>query len=45
MAKITQSNRAQYPYIIYDDQQQLYVDRAGNIFSNRGQNVGVITRA
>ena len=45
VAKITQSNRAQYPYIIYDDQQQLYVDRVGNIFSNRGQNVGVITRA
>jgi hypothetical protein len=43
VAKITATNRSNYPYVIYDDQTQLYVDSRGNIYSDRGSNVGLIT--
>lgn len=43
VAKITNSNSSNYPYIIYDDQVQLYVDRRGNIYSDNGRSVGYIT--
>jgi hypothetical protein len=44
VAKIAASNKANFPYIIYDDQVQLYVDRRGNIYSDNGRSVGYITR-
>jgi hypothetical protein len=44
VAKIANTNRSAYPYIIYDDQQQLYVDRRGSIVNEYGRNVGYITQ-
>jgi hypothetical protein len=44
VAKIANSNRSVYPYVIYDDQQQLYVDRRGSIVNEYGRNVGYIAR-
>ncbi|MDB5191483.1 MAG: hypothetical protein JWQ96_1046 [Segetibacter sp.] len=44
VAKIGATNNARYPYIIYDDRQQLYVDKRGTIYANNGRSlVGVIT--
>jgi hypothetical protein len=43
VAKIANTNRSAYPYVIYDDQQQLYVDRRGSIVNEYGRNVGYIT--
>jgi hypothetical protein len=43
VAKITNSNSRNYPYIIYDDQTQLFVDRRGMIYTNNGRAVGQIT--
>lgn len=44
VAKIAYTNQSNYPYVIYDDRLQLYVDRRGNILMNNGQKVGMITR-
>jgi hypothetical protein len=45
VAKIASTNKSNFPYVIYDDRLQLYVDRRGNIFLNTGQSVGQITKA
>jgi hypothetical protein len=42
VAKIAVTNRSDFPYVIYDDRQQLYVDRRGNIYTDNRQNVGRI---
>ncbi len=42
VAKIAITNRSDFPYVIYDDQTQLYVDRKGNIYSDNRQYVGRI---
>ncbi|MBA4140383.1 MAG: hypothetical protein H0X70_07730 [Segetibacter sp.] len=42
VAKIALTNRSDFPYVIYDDQTQLYVDRKGNIYSDNRQYVGRI---
>src|SRR5690606_33761351 len=44
VAKIATSNKANYPYVIYDDRVQMYIDKRGNIYSNNGRNIGYITR-
>ncbi len=44
VARITATNNPAVPYVIYDDQLQLYVDRRGTIVAN-GRTVGVITKA
>jgi len=44
VAKIASTNRWNYPYVIYDDQQQIYIDRGGKLYSERGRNIGYITR-
>lgn len=43
VAKIGTSTSPGYPYIIYDEQVQLHVDRRGNIIDETGRNVGYIT--
>jgi hypothetical protein len=45
VAKIAPSNKTYFPYIIYDDRVQLYVDRKGIIYSEDGRSLGYITRA
>ncbi|HEX8333239.1 MAG TPA: hypothetical protein VF622_11480 [Segetibacter sp.] len=44
VAKIAASNKTNFPYVIYDDRVQMYVDRRGNIYSENGRSVGYITR-
>lgn len=44
VAKIAATNFSRYPYVIYDDQQQIYIDRTGNLFSESGRSVGFLTR-
>jgi hypothetical protein len=44
VAKITSTNRSNYPYVIYDDQQQIFIDRSGNLFTETGRRIGYITR-
>lgn len=44
VAKIAASNKSSYPYIIYDDSVQMFVDKRGNIYSSNGRNVGFISR-
>lgn len=44
VAKIAATNRSNYPYVIYDDQQQIFVDRSGYLFTENGWRVGYITR-
>ncbi|MDB5249610.1 MAG: hypothetical protein JWQ40_4004 [Segetibacter sp.] len=44
VAKIASTNKSNYPYVIYDDQQQIYIDRSGKLYSDRGRNIGYLTR-
>jgi hypothetical protein len=44
VAKVASTNRSNYPYVIYDDQQQIFIDRGGNLFSETGRRIGFITR-
>jgi len=44
VAKIASTNRSNYPYVIYDDQQQIFIDRTGNLFLENGRKVGYVTR-
>jgi hypothetical protein len=44
VAKVTRTNRRDYPFVIYDDQQQIYIDTRGNLLTETGRNVGYITR-
>jgi hypothetical protein len=43
VAKLAPTNDAYYPYMIYDDQVQLFINKKGNIVSDKGQKVGSIT--
>lgn len=45
VGKIGATNQANIPYVIYDDSTQMYVDKKGNIYSNRGTRIGLLTRA
>jgi hypothetical protein len=40
VGKLATLNNSRFPYIIYDEAVKLYVDRAGRILSQRGQQVG-----
>jgi hypothetical protein len=44
VAKITPTNRSNYPYVIYDDQQQIFIDRNGNLISENGRRLGYVSR-
>jgi len=44
VAKVTATNRSNYPYVIYDDQQQIFIDQRGNLLMSNGRKVGFITR-
>jgi hypothetical protein len=45
VAKIAATNNRQFPYVIYDDQQQMLVDQRGNLFTENGRrNIGYIAR-
>lgn len=44
VAKISSTNRSNYPYVIYDDRQQIFIDRRGYLFAENGRSVGYITR-
>jgi hypothetical protein len=44
VAKITSTNRSNYPYVIYDDQQQIFIDRSGNLFTENGRKIGYVSR-
>lgn len=45
VAKISATNNRNYPYVIFDDQQQILVDDRGNLFIENGRRqVGYITR-
>jgi hypothetical protein len=43
VAKMVSINNAYYPYVMYDDQVQLFVNKKGSIVNDRGQTVGYIT--
>jgi hypothetical protein len=42
VAKISRTNSSSFPYMIYDDHVQLYIDGAGNIYNGKGRRIGVI---
>jgi hypothetical protein len=42
IGKLASSNSSQYPYLIYDENVKLYVDRRGNILNQNGKSVGVL---
>jgi hypothetical protein len=44
VAKVAATNRSNYPYVIYDDQQQIFIDQRGNLLTSNGRKVGSITR-
>ncbi len=44
VAKVAATNRSNLPYVIYDDRQQIYIDRSGNLFADNGRNVGYLVR-
>ena len=44
VAKLASTNRSNYPYVIYDDQQQIFIDRSGNLFTENGRRIGYVTR-
>lgn len=45
VAKVAGTNNRNYPYVIYDDQQQIYIDARGNLFSENGRrSIGYVTR-
>lgn len=44
VAKIASTNRPNYPYVIYDDQQQIFIDRTGNLYLESGRRVGYVAR-
>ncbi|MCW3111082.1 MAG: hypothetical protein JWQ09_5588, partial [Segetibacter sp.] len=45
VAKIAATNNANYPYVIYDDHQQIYIDRKGNLFTeNSRRSIGYVAR-
>jgi hypothetical protein len=43
VARLSQTNDRNYPYIMYDDQTQFYVDGRGIIYTDKGQRIGAIT--
>jgi hypothetical protein len=43
VARLAPTRSSDYPYVIYDDQTQLYVNTSGNIYSDNGRKVGYIT--
>src|SRR5215218_28130 len=43
VGKLKSLNNSQYPYLIYDNSTQLYVDARGNIVTRRGQSVGSLS--
>jgi hypothetical protein len=43
VARLSQTNDRNYPYIMYDDQTQFYVDGRGIIYTDKGQKIGAIT--
>ena len=43
IGKLKSLNNPQYPYLIYDNNTQLYVDARGNILTRKGQSVGALT--
>ena len=43
VGKLKSLNNSQYPYLIYDNSTQLYVDARGNILTRRGQAVGSLS--
>jgi hypothetical protein len=42
VAKVAATNRRDLPYVIYDDRQQIFIDRQGKLFAENGQNVGYL---
>ncbi len=44
IAHLAATRNANYPFMIYDDQQQLFINTQGNIVSEKGRHVGYITR-
>jgi hypothetical protein len=44
VAKLAASNNSRYPYVIFDDETQLYIDTRGNIINEYGRNVGYINK-
>jgi len=44
VAKMAGTNRADLPYVIFDDRQQIYLDRNGNLFAENGRRVGHLMR-
>ena len=44
VARIATTNRSNYPYVIYDDRQQIFIDRSGNLFAENGRRIGYIAR-
>src|SRR5215213_830875 len=43
VGKLKSLNNSQYPYLIYDNSTQLYVDARGNILTRRGKAVGSLS--
>lgn len=43
VARLSQTNNRNYPYIMYDDQTQFYIDGRGTIYTEAGKKIGVIT--
>jgi hypothetical protein len=45
VARIAGTNNPTFPYVIYDDQQQIYMDSRGNLFQENGRRrIGYVTR-
>ncbi|MCW3079355.1 MAG: hypothetical protein JWR87_785 [Segetibacter sp.] len=44
VAKLASTNKSNYPYVIYDDRQQIFIDRNGNLFSENGRKIGYLLR-
>lgn len=45
IGKLTTLNNQAYPYMIYDNETQLLVDRSGKILTRQGRQVGLLTNA
>ncbi|HEU4633834.1 MAG TPA: hypothetical protein VFS22_07615 [Flavisolibacter sp.] len=43
VGKIKSLNNSRFPYVIYDNSVQLYVDATGNIYTRRGEPVGSLS--
>lgn len=44
VAKVAATHHSNYPYVMYDDRQQIFIDRNGNLFTENGRRIGSVTR-